>query len=160
MGRIFQKNNYQLESSLEPVKIFNEGTFNKGMIPVKSGKIYSFKSKIEINDEQLSFSQINFKMNGDLSNVKDISFISKVTALPIGTLPTVEKSQTNFGLNEILDGGSSITENTLIEIEGVFKCIENTFLQPCFSFDDFGGRIVVEGSYFMLNEIQTTSDIV
>jgi hypothetical protein len=160
MQRIFQKNDYQLESSLDAVKCFSEGSLNQGKIPVKAGKIYCFKSKIELNDNALSFSQINFKMNGNLSNLKDIDFTSKVTLLPIGTLPTVEKSHTNFGLNEILDGGSSITENTLIEIEGVFKCIENTFLQPCFSFDDFGGRIVVEGSYFMLNEIQTTSDIV
>jgi hypothetical protein len=125
--------------------------FNDGLFPVIAGKDYDFKVNLNIYDEFVN-TDLFFGMIGDVANISEVNYTSKVFNFEGNALEVVLKKHKDFTKKEII--GSIVNANTLVEIFGTFKCNINGFLQPAITNGLTGTYLHIEkGSFIEVNTL-------
>jgi hypothetical protein len=151
---VFQKEDNVLVSVLGLQKAFKEGFLGNGSLPIFKEKNYKFKSMIVLENEPSSTVVSDFGIEG-FENCEDVNFSKSVVDDFANTL----KTSSTFAKQKLTENFSGI--KSVVFLEGTFTAKENCFLVPQLEDVELSATLTVKkGSYFEIEEIETTNEIV
>lgn len=150
---IFQNQDNVLVGVLGLQNAFTEGFLNKGSLPIVAGKNYKLKAMLILENEPLSAVISNFEING-FENCENVNFSKAV----------IDDYENSFKINSTfskqLFTKNLNTPTSTVFLNGTFKAVQNCFLIPKLEDVEMSATLTIKkGSYFMIEEIATTDDI-
>lgn len=151
---IFQNQDNVLAGVLGLQNAFTEGFLNNGSLPIVAGKNYKFKAMLILENEPSSTVVSDFGIAG-FENCENIIF-SKVV---IDEYQNSFKTSSTFAKQKLTENFQGI--KSTVFLNGTFKATQNSLIVPQLEDVEMSATLTVKkGSYFIIEEIETTIDVI